>query len=346
MSDPTENVKPGILYVDDEEKALKYFAKAFGRTFTVHTATNPKEGLEILEREAENIPLIVSDQRMPETTGVEFLTQVRARYPEKIRILTTAYSDLDSAIQSVNQGRIYQYVVKPWDLQELQMILRRAYDYYSILTERNELMAIKMSTFQRIVLSDRTKTLQLLSGLLEGKESKDLGTALYSLIGALPPTLESNPASAGQSFLRGGLRDFMQQEREAHETILAFWKSGSSSLEESLQKLVQLLEKGPLQANCRKDFSGSEKELILEIEAGRESELLHSLFGVLTEPQPSEIALEVLRLLPLLEAESSTLAVQSGGQEIAKFAPKSLSEHSALEEELSMLYDKWDSMSL
>ncbi|MGE9289934.1 MAG: response regulator [Puniceicoccales bacterium] len=346
MSDPTEKTKPGILYVDDEEKALKYFAKAFSRDFRVFTANNAGDGIKILEQEAESIALIVSDQRMPETTGVEFLTEARDLFPHKVRILTTAYSDLDSAIQSVNQGRIYQYVVKPWDLQDFQMILRRAYDYYSLLTERNELMSIKMSTFQRIVLADRTKTLQLLASSLAAPAGTDLTTALYSLIIALPATVETNPARAGQAFLRGGLRDFMRQEREAHEKILTFWNSANSADTDPLTTLAGRLRENFAGLECQIDPQGPDKKLSLDLGSVSQADLLHALFGVLTEASPSEVALALLRTLPSLEAESARLKIEINGEEWIKFAPKSISEHYALEEELSSVYDQWDSLSL
>src|SRR5882757_9521456 len=132
----------GILYIDDEEKALKYFRMAFSGKFKVFTASSGKEGIELLRREAKHIGIVLSDQRMPEMLGAEILGIVREEFPTIVRVLTTAYSDLESAIQAVNKGHIYQYVVKPWEIPDLGMVLQRAADYHQVLAERNELLAL------------------------------------------------------------------------------------------------------------------------------------------------------------------------------------------------------------
>jgi ActR/RegA family two-component response regulator len=153
LNDQARN-KCGVLYIDDEEMALKYFRRALADRFEVFTASSAREGLEVLRREADRIGIILSDQRMPETLGAEVLAAIREEFPSKVRILTTAYSDLKSAIDAVNKGHIYQYVTKPWDTDQLIMVLQRAADYYAVLTERNELLALKMTTLQRLICGD------------------------------------------------------------------------------------------------------------------------------------------------------------------------------------------------
>src|SRR5690606_2127190 len=123
MLNQTPNSACGVLYIDDEEKALKYFRMAYSPDFKVFTASSGQEGIEILRRESKQIGVIISDQRMPEMVGAEVLEIARREFPMIVRILTTAYSDLDSAIQAVNKGHIYQYVVKPWDVDDLRMVL-------------------------------------------------------------------------------------------------------------------------------------------------------------------------------------------------------------------------------
>jgi CheY-like chemotaxis protein len=179
----------GILYIDDEEKALKYFRMGFSTKYNVFTAASGREGIEILRREHRNIGIVISDQRMPEMLGAEVLGTVRMEFPHIVRILTTAYSDLDSAIQAVNKGHIYQYVVKPWELTELEMVLQRAADYYQVLTERNELLALKLGSLQRIVCSDRVKGLMLAARSWAPEEAAGFRRALVSLIQALPESL-------------------------------------------------------------------------------------------------------------------------------------------------------------
>ena len=138
--------KNKILYVDDEVKSLKYFKKYFENDFEVLTAENVDDGWAIIEASRGEIAILITDQRMPVKQGVELLEMTRMAYPKIIRILTTAYSDLNSAIDAVNKGAIFQYVVKPWDLPELKQVLTRAMDFYSLQKERDMLLQEKLNT--------------------------------------------------------------------------------------------------------------------------------------------------------------------------------------------------------
>ncbi|MFP4351515.1 MAG: response regulator [Puniceicoccaceae bacterium] len=353
MNEENQQSLPGILYVDDEAKALKYFEKAFGRDYRVWTAESAAAGLEILGREEDNLAIVVSDQRMPGTTGVEFLSEVRALSPDKIRILTTAYSDLDSAIQSVNQGRIYQYVVKPWDLGDLKMVLRRACDFHSILTERNHLMSLKMSTFQRIVLADRTKTLVLLGRTMDPSRGDRLLAAVHTMIRALPSSVEANPARAGGAFVRGGLRDLLRQEREAHQKIIDFWISCGDGFSEVLERVVERFRTGSGGCGpflCEIETTGAETRIAARTDRESWAAVLQSLFGVLIQPDPSETALDFLWLLARAAEGGGapvTIAGNDGsGETQIRFSPEAPEAVSGLEEGLALLYDRWDSASL
>ena len=120
-----------ILYVDDEEKSLKYFTRAFGDKFNILSAANAADGYRLLEQHRDEIVLLITDQRMPGEKGVEFLERARRLHPEAIRILTTAYSDFDVAIEAVNSAAIHKYVTKPWDIPELEMILNQACEAFT-----------------------------------------------------------------------------------------------------------------------------------------------------------------------------------------------------------------------
>jgi ActR/RegA family two-component response regulator len=199
LNDP-QSPAPGLLYIDDEAQALKYFRMAFSQKFETFTAGSGEEGLEVLAREGDRIAIVISDQRMPGMLGAEFLGHVRERHPNALRILTTAYSDLDSAIQAVNRGFIYQYVVKPWDVDELSIILLRAADYHRILTERNRLLRLKMTTLQRILCTDRLKWLLIHSRTLSERKQAAFRRALVSFIKAMPATPDL--AAVGEGFQR------------------------------------------------------------------------------------------------------------------------------------------------
>jgi two-component system probable response regulator PhcQ len=155
-----------ILYVDDEEMSLKYFARAFGSKFRILSAANASEGYRLLEQHRHEIGLLMTDQRMPGEKGVQFLERARQLHPRAIRILTTAYSDLDVAIEAVNSGAIYKYVTKPWDIPQLQVTLQRALEFFIVQRERDLLLKEKLSALQRMLITDRVLSLGILAARL------------------------------------------------------------------------------------------------------------------------------------------------------------------------------------
>ena len=101
-----------ILYIDDEEDNLTVFNSTFRRNYNVHLALSGREGLEIMKN--YDIHLVITDQRMPDMTGVQFLEQIIPLYPDCIRMILTGFSDVQAIIQAINKGRVYRYISKPW----------------------------------------------------------------------------------------------------------------------------------------------------------------------------------------------------------------------------------------
>src|SRR6267142_2520567 len=155
--------KFAILYVDDEEKSLKYFAKAFDDQFRILTASNAQDGLKILEEHKDEIGLLMTDQRMPGEKGVWLLEKARQLRPRIIRILATAYSDMEAAIAAVNTGAIYKYVTKPWDPPQLENTLKRGLEFFMVQRERDQLLREKMSVLHNMMIADRIVSLGLLA---------------------------------------------------------------------------------------------------------------------------------------------------------------------------------------
>jgi response regulator RpfG family c-di-GMP phosphodiesterase len=117
-----------ILYVDDEENNLFSFKATFRIKYQVFTAISGDEALKILE--TKPVEIIITDQRMPEMTGVEFLEKVLEKYPDPMRILLTGYADMGAVVDAVNKGKIFHYLAKPWNEKELDITINRAYDKY------------------------------------------------------------------------------------------------------------------------------------------------------------------------------------------------------------------------
>ena len=120
--------KINVLYVDDEINNLNSFYASFRRDFNIFIATSGKEGLDILKN--NKIHIIITDQRMPEMTGVGFLVEVLKEYPDPIRLLLTGYADMEAVIDAVNKGKIYYYLTKPWDEQGIKVIIKNAFELY------------------------------------------------------------------------------------------------------------------------------------------------------------------------------------------------------------------------
>jgi response regulator RpfG family c-di-GMP phosphodiesterase len=118
--------KIAILYVDDEEKSLKYFNMLFKRDYDIFTAKNFSEVSEILDRPDIHISIVICDQRMPNKNGVDILIYIKEKSPYIIRMLTTAYSDHDSIVAAINYGKIFAYIPKPWDVEFVNNILNDA----------------------------------------------------------------------------------------------------------------------------------------------------------------------------------------------------------------------------
>lgn len=113
-----------ILFVDDEERILRSLALQFRRHYEVLTESDPLRALQRLRE--ERIHVLVSDQRMPQMSGAQLLAEAREIAPNTLRILLTGYSDLDAAVEALNNGGIFRYLTKPWDQQEMAFTLRQA----------------------------------------------------------------------------------------------------------------------------------------------------------------------------------------------------------------------------
>jgi len=163
MQNLYEYKKFAILYVDDEEKSLKYFVRAFEDEFRILTAPNAQEGFKLLERHADEIGLLMTDQRMPGEKGVWLLEKARQLRPRIVRILATAYSDMEAAIAAVNTGAIYKYITKPWDPPQLDNTLKRGLEFFMVQRERDQLLQEKMSVLHNMMIADRIVSLGLLA---------------------------------------------------------------------------------------------------------------------------------------------------------------------------------------
>ena len=170
-----------ILFVDDEEKTRKYFRRLYGETFRILEASDGVEALSVFRAHAAEIGIIVTDQRMPNETGVGFLSKISDQWPDVVKILSTAYSDLEAAIISVNKGGIYRYITKPWEVSEFEVTLRRAMEFFLVKRELNGLMGSKMQAMANVIYSSRLAAFAL-APLAAGLPAKHVAEAVASFV--------------------------------------------------------------------------------------------------------------------------------------------------------------------
>ncbi|MDX2097840.1 MAG: response regulator [Leptolyngbyaceae cyanobacterium bins.59] len=129
--------KAKMLVVDDEPDNLDLLYRTFRRDFNVLRAESGVLALEVLQREGE-VAVIISDQRMPEMKGTEFLSKTVPQFPDTMRIILTGFTDVEDLVDAINSGQVYKYITKPWDPNELKAVVQRAAETYELLKQRTE----------------------------------------------------------------------------------------------------------------------------------------------------------------------------------------------------------------
>jgi two-component system sensor histidine kinase/response regulator len=149
--------KQTILCVDDEIDNVQALERIFRQKYTVLKATSGQEALQILDQHRGPLALIITDQRMPEMTGVEFLAQTLEKFPDTVRILLTGYTDIESVISAVNSGQIYRYLTKPWDPVDLQATVETATQRFLMAAELKEKNIALEKAYSELKTLDQAK---------------------------------------------------------------------------------------------------------------------------------------------------------------------------------------------
>lgn len=171
------------LIVDDEQEILDSVRRICrNEDFTVYTAKSPAEGLELLRN--HDIQVVLSDQRMPETSGIEFLAMLRSQYPDIVRVLITSYSNVEHFVDAINKGHVYRYVSKPWDPHELRIILRQCFERWEGRAERSTLMKeLEQRNQELLQKNEELKTLDRVKNVFMEVVSHELNTPTAVILG-------------------------------------------------------------------------------------------------------------------------------------------------------------------
>jgi signal transduction histidine kinase len=181
--------RPTLLIVDDEPDVLDSLRNLLRLDYRVVTRPTGAEALEFL-RSAECVHVILTDQKMPEMTGVEVLRRAMAIRPETTRLLFTAYTDIKTVIDAINQGHVFRYLGKPCDPDELAAVVRQAVEHHDLIVEKNRLLAELKETNAKLLETNRLK------GAFIEVASHELNTPVTVVLGMLELWKMSQPASA------------------------------------------------------------------------------------------------------------------------------------------------------
>ena len=209
--------KPKMLVVDDEPDNLDLLYRTFRRDYNVFRAESGVQALEVLSKEGE-VAVIISDQRMPEMKGTEFLSKTVPQFPDTIRIILTGFTDVEDLVDAINSGQVYKYITKPWEPNELKVVVQRAADTYIILKQRTE--ELQKSLAQT----------QLLSEILEIGQKEENVT---DMVGKIPP-LFTNILNVDNCILQLVKGDELDKIQGVSSASLTNWLQDDSLAKEAI----------------------------------------------------------------------------------------------------------------
>ncbi|MDQ8186588.1 hybrid sensor histidine kinase/response regulator [Pelagicoccus sp. SDUM812002] len=212
-----------VLFVDDEVQTTDLVCEYLMDTFDIVPAYNAEEAWAKFEENPDSFAVIVTDQRMPGDQGTDLLEKIRAARPRTIRILCTAYADIQAAIDAVNVGAIYKYITKPVETPELEMNVMRSMEFYLIQRERDLLMREKLSALQRLMMTDRLISLGVFAAGLNHHMRNGL-TAVKTFLDLAPLKLQSENVSL----------DSLRNPN--------YWNDFYTTAQDSMQKVLDLLK--------------------------------------------------------------------------------------------------------
>jgi signal transduction histidine kinase len=207
-------LEKSLLIVDDEEKVLDVLAKTFEEYYHVYSAQTALQALEIVKH--ESIQVIITDERMPQMDGMTLLKESKKVDPQTVNIILTAYTDINVAIEAINSGIVYRYIVKPWETDELKTMVRQAF-------ERHDLLEQNRSLNQELLRKNR----DLEENLRELKDTQEklVRNEKFTLVGQLTASIGHelrNPLSrigAAAALLKNDLKDATPETKELFKII-------------------------------------------------------------------------------------------------------------------------------
>ena len=276
-----------LMVVDDEPDNLDLLFRTFRRDFQVFKADSALKALQILDDEGE-MAVIISDQRMPEMNGTEFLGKTVERFPDTIRILLTGYTDVEDLVEAINSGQVFKYITKPWNPEELKSVIQQASETYKFFKQRTN--TLRRALRRESLYNDVVSAL---------RESLDYSSMLQTIVRTLGETFNATgccirSAEAGklsaQTFSYGG-------ETENVQTWL-------SQLETSMQRVLESRE---IKIQQREN-SNPVSQIVLPLTYQHD---LLAVLAIYQENSPSPWSEDDIQLLEVVSEQASLALSQA-----------------------------------
>lgn len=260
-----------ILFVDDEEPNLVVFEAVCGDDFPVLTASSGSAALELMEE--HEVGVVLTDQRMPGMTGIELLEKVESEHPDAIRLLITAYSDLQAAEDAINRGHVRRYMRKPWEPEVLRAELRDAIDLYNLNTRVKELE-------QRLLDTERAYSVSVVAGGLANELRNPVGwirnnlTVIETSVEAAVAALEeATPNVTRAQGTLAQVANAVTDARDGVKRILELIEEMAKAPEETPAEVVDLAD--AVRVALRKaESSGLRGRALIEVATGVEPKVM------------------------------------------------------------------------
>ena len=238
-----------LMVVDDEPDNLDLLYRTFRRDFKVYKADNAFNALSVLDEQGE-MALIISDQRMPEMNGTEFLGQTLERFPDTVRILLTGYTDVEDLVEAINSGKVFKYITKPWNPEELKAVVQQASETYKVVKQRTNALtrALRRESLLNEVMSAIRESLDyssMLSTIVQtlGRTFEATGGRLWPVEGdRLMPTSFSFPVSASQG--DEAAPELQEKEEQKEQTEADDFPVAQELVLKALESRVIQIDKG------------------------------------------------------------------------------------------------------
>jgi signal transduction histidine kinase len=286
-----EQTKDSILYIDDEVENLRGFQFLYKNIYNIYLAQSAEEGFEILKTKQE-IKLILADQRMPKMTGVDFFEITSDLYPNIVRIVITGFSDIEAIIKAINKGKIFQYVTKPWDKEELRLIIDKAIWAFNIVEERRMLILRLEQANQNLERKVRERTIEILRQKKEIEEQRDMAKQQRDQIALQNKELERHHTQLEKLVMERTV-DLMAAKEKAEESDrlkTAFLANFSHEIRTPMNAIM-----GFSQLLSQKERSEEERKEFVELIITNSHHLLNMINDIIdiSKIEAGETALEL-----------------------------------------------------